>query len=339
MDDPSSRRADGPVRGRYAPSPTGPIHLGNARTALAAWLSCRAQGGTFVYRLEDLDAPRVVAGMATAQMDDLRWLGLDWEEGPDLAGPHAPYVQSARHKLYEAALDRLHRAERLFPCRVSRRELRELASAPHGPSGLVPYPASLRPTRLATDWYAQFHDDPDAALRFRVREGDVPFTDHVLGPQHQQVQAAVGDFVLKRRDGVYAYQLAVVVDDLAMGVTEVVRGQDLLSSTARQIQLIEALGGEPPRYAHLPLVLDAEGRKVSKREAEAGLALTHLREAGVQPEQVVGYLAYTLGLLERPAATPPQALIEGFDLGNLPATPWRLPALPLAALQAVPPLR
>ncbi|HEU5115712.1 MAG TPA: glutamate--tRNA ligase family protein, partial [Isosphaeraceae bacterium] len=141
------------VRGRYAPSPTGLIHLGNARTALAAWLSVRSQGGVFVWRLEDLDAPRVVPGTAEAAMEDLAWLGLDWDEGPDVGGPHTPYRQSERSGFYEAALNRLAEVGRIFPCRVSRKDLLELSSAPHGSEGLPPYPPELRPSDLDPDWY------------------------------------------------------------------------------------------------------------------------------------------------------------------------------------------
>ncbi len=295
------------ARGRYAPSPTGLIHLGNARTALAAWLSVRAQAGTFVWRLEDLDGPRVVAGMAEAALRDLAWLGLDWDEGPG-KDPHAPYQQSARADGYEQALAQLAASGRLFPCRRSRRDLQSLATAPHGREGLPPYPKAWRPTRLAWDWY----DVPpgDAALRFRVADGTVCFDDAVQGRMCEDVAMDVGDFVLKRRDGVYAYQLAVVVDDLAMGITEVVRGADLLDSTARQIQLVEALGGQPPGYAHLGLVLNTSGEKLSKRDE--ALSLASLREKGVSPEQVCGVLGQTLGLLDAPLPATAYALVTRF---------------------------
>ncbi|HYN20340.1 MAG TPA: tRNA glutamyl-Q(34) synthetase GluQRS, partial [Thermoanaerobaculia bacterium] len=272
----SSRIDDPPPRGRYAPSPTGLIHVGNARTALAAWLSVRSRGGTFVWRLEDLDPPRVVPGMAEAAMEDLTWLGLDWDEGPDVGGPYAPYVQSQRSDLYEATLARLAAAGRLFPCRRSRKDLQAIASAPHGPLSSAPYPAAFRPESLDSDW---FEKRPDAALRFLVHDRAVEWTDRVYGRQSERVDQTVGDLVLKRRDGLYAYQLAVVVDDLLMGINEIVRGADLLDSTARQIQLIEALGGKPPTYTHVPLVVNAQGEKLSKQDA--GHTLKSLREAGV----------------------------------------------------------
>jgi glutamyl-tRNA synthetase len=312
------------VRGRYAPSPTGRIHVGNARTALAAWLSARSRGGTFVWRLEDLDPPRVVPGMAEAQMEDLAWLGLDWDEGPDVGGPHAPYVQSQRYAFYEEALWRLADAGRLFPCRLSRKDLQAMASAPHGGEE-APYPASLRPASLDPDWFERLcgAERPDAAVRFLVHDKPVSFTDRIHGPITERVDLAVGDFVLKRRDGLYAYQLAVVVDDLLMGIGDVVRGSDLLASTARQIQLIEALGGALPEYAHVPLVVNAGKEKLSKRDR--GLTLRSLREAGVRPEAVAGYLGYSLGLLDRPEPCRPGDLVPLFSWDRIAKTDWILP--------------
>ncbi len=299
--------------------------MGSARTALVAWLSVRAAAGTFVLRVEDLDGPRTVPGMAEAILDDLRWLGLDWDEGPDLGGPHTPYTQSARSVHYEAALARLHAQDRLFPCRRSRKDLLALATAPHGHEGLPPYPAALRPRRLDPGWFEVLQNgtSSDAALRFRVDDRPVTFDDRLYGPVTEQVDRTVGDFVLKRRDGLYAYQLAVVVDDLLMGVTEVVRGEDLLASTARQIHLIEALGGARPAYAHVPLVVNAAGAKLSKRDE--GLTLRALRRAGATPEALAGYLGFSLGLL--PAATPcaAAALIPLFRWEAIPRDPWRLP--------------
>ena len=322
---PLSSPAAGPPRGRYAPSPTGQIHVGNARTALAAWLSIRAQGGAFVWRVEDLDGPRAVTGMEEAAVEDLSWLGLDWDEGPDVGGPYAPYRQSERSGCYESALDRLFAAGRLFPCHHSRKDLLELASAPHGHDGLPPYPATLRPAYLAPDWLAVLRAcrNPDAAIRFVVHDRPVTFTDQIYGEVTERVDETVGDFVLKRRDGLYAYQLAVVVDDLLMDVTEVVRGEDLLASTARQLQLVEALGGTPPAYAHLPLVLNAAGEKLSKRDE--ALTLRSLREHGVRPEQLCGFLAYTMGLLERPRAATAHELVERFDWDCIRPAPCLLP--------------
>ena len=315
-----------PVVGRFAPSPTGDLHLGSALAALGAWASARSQGGRFVWRVEDLDAPRAVAGSAERQMDDARWLGLDWDEGPDVGGPHGPYRQSERGDVYDAALVRLAEAGRLFPCRVSRADLREVASAPHGP--LPPFPAALRPRDLAPDWYRGHGPSADAALRFRVEPGPVAWADAVAGPQRQDVAADVGDVVLRRRDGVTAYQLAVVADDLAMGVTEVVRGRDLVGSTARQVQIVRALGGAVPRYAHLPLVVSAggdavrPGAKLSKRDG--ALTVRALRQRGVAAEALVGWLAAALGQGDGGPRTPADLAVS-FDLSRVRPRPVVVP--------------
>ncbi len=305
--------------GRFAPSPTGDLHVGSALAALAAWASARSAGGRFVYRVEDLDGPRAVPGSSERQIEDARWLGLDWDEGPDVGGPHGPYRQSERDALYEAALQRLAKAGHLFPCRVSRKDLLELASAPHGADGLPPYPVALRPRDLAPDWFDR--GPRDAALRFAVEAGAVAFEDRVVGRVVEDVRQSVGDVVLKRRDGVYAYQLAVVVDDLAMGVTEVVRGMDLLDSTARQIRLIEALGGTVPTYAHVPLLVNARGEKLSKRDG--ALTVRSLREAGVSSEALVGWLAAALGQGE--GARTATEVARAFDMGRVRPEPVRVP--------------
>ncbi len=302
------------------------MHVGNARSALAAWLSVRRRGGTFVLREEDLDPPRVVPGMAADQRADLAWLGLDWDEGPDVGGPHGPYRQSQRSAWYEAALAALAAGGRLFPCRRSRRDLAALASAPHGADGLPPYPAAWRPRQLEAGWFAALcrAPRPDAALRFRTDAQEVRFVDLVHGERVERVDRTAGDFVLKRRDGLYAYQLAVVVDDLAMEIDEVVRGADLLASTARQAQLLAALGGRRPVYAHLPLVLAAGGEKLSKRHPE--LTLAGLRAAGARPEQVTGYLAWSLGLLDAPRACLPPDLVPAFDWRRIGRADFTAPA-------------
>jgi glutamyl-tRNA synthetase len=263
--------------------------------------------------------------MAEAAIEDLRWLGLDWDEGPDIGGPYEPYIQSLRSAMYEKAIGRLAAAGRLFPCRRSRKDLQTLASAPHGPEGTAPYPAAFRPERLDPDWLDRLRSSakPDAALRFLVHDRPVEWLDRVYGPQTEQVDQTVGDFVLKRRDGLWAYQLAVVVDDLLMGIDEVVRGADLLDSTARQIQLVEALGGKPPAYAHIPLVVNAQGEKLSKRDA--GLTLRSLREAGVRPEALVGYLGWSLGLLERPEPCAAAEMVDRFAWERIGTESWVLP--------------
>lgn len=302
-----------PVRGRFAPSPTGGLHLGSALAALVSWLSIRSKNGTYLWRVEDLDGPRVVAGSAIQQMEEARWLGLDWDEGPDRGGPHTPYEQSKRGSVYEDALLSLATSGHLFPCNVSRKDLRELASAPHEGNGLPPYPKTLRPSQLDPDWYDQYRakEVAAAALRFRVSDEPVAFHDRVMGHVVENVAESVGDFVLKRRDGVYAYQLAVVVDDLDMGVTEVVRGGDLLDSTARQIQLIRALGGSIPACAHLPLIVNNSNEKLAKRDH--AVPISEFRRAGISPQTIVGWLASAVGLLDSYKPILPAGLADQFD--------------------------
>jgi glutamyl-tRNA synthetase len=294
------------VVGRYAPSPSGRLHLGNARTALLAWLSARAAGGRFVLRVEDLDPQRSKPEHEHRQLTDLRWLGLDWDEGPDVGGAHGPYRQSERVDVYAAALARLD----TYACTCTRKELRETASAPHG---LEPvYPGTCRGQTP--------HPERPASLRWRVPPGEVCFEDRILGRQCQDVATQVGDFVLRRGDGAWAYQLAVVVDDAAMHVTEVVRGADLLDSTARQILLARTLGLPVPSYAHAPLVVGPDGEKLSKRHGAPDLS--ELRERGMDPRLVVAELARSAGLIG-PEVERVQAveLIEGFELCRVDREP------------------
>ena len=309
-------------RGRFAPSPTGLLHVGNALSALVSWLSVRSKKGDFVYRVEDIDQQRVVAGAALKQMEDLEWFGLDWDEGPRMGGAHGPYEQSKRNRFYEEALQKLRLKDRIFPCRLSRKELAAISSAPHGEEARnAPYPPALRPAVLTEAWLDNVQD---ANVRFLVEEGGERFDDLVMGPQEENVARSCGDFVLKRKDGFYAYQLAVVVDDIAMGITEVVRGADLISSTARQIQLFKALDAEVPRFGHVPLVLNQAGEKMSKRDG--GLTLARLRDANLSPERLVGYLAHQIGLLGEPTPVTPQELVPYFSWGRIRNKPVRLPA-------------
>lgn len=284
------------IRGRYAPSPTGDLHLGNLRTALLAWLFARCAGGQFVLRIEDLDWQRVRPGATERMQHDLRWLGLDWDEGPDIGGPHVPYTQSERQEIYTSYLQLLIDKGLIYPCYCSRAEIARAASAPHGNEG-PRYPGTCR--NLAQAQHAVHGDNNrHPSLRFRVDdERLVSFTDLLVGPVEQQVQQAVGDFIVCRSDGIFAYQFAVVVDDALMGINQVVRGADLLQSTARQILLYEALEFPPPAFAHMPLLLDENGKRFSKRVQSAGLE--PLRAVGATPAQIVGQFAADCGLVDR----------------------------------------
>lgn len=297
-------------RGRLAPSPTGRIHFGTARTSLVAWLRARAAGGTLVMRIEDLDPPRVVPGAADAMLEDLRWLGLDWDEGPDTDGPHAPYAQSRRGDRYKQALAQLAAAGHTFECSCTRKEVAAASSAPHGDLG-PRYPGTCR--------HGATHPERPRSLRFRMDAPGASFDDVVHGAVPP---SPPDDFVVRRSDGLYAYQLAVVIDDIAMGITEVVRGDDLLSSTPRQLALYDALGSTPPAFLHVPLVLGPDGARLSKRHGH--IAIADYRDAGHSPQRVVGALAHTLGLAQAGEAITPHALIQRFDLTVLPREPTTL---------------
>ncbi len=301
------------IRGRYAPSPTGRLHLGNLRTALLAWLFARCAGGEFVLRVEDLDLPRVRAGATAQMLADLRWLGLDWDEGPDVGGPDAPYLQSERQDVYETYLQRLQEAGLIYPCYCSRAEIARAASAPHGDEG-PRYPGTCR--QLSEARRLQYEDaGRRPSLRLRVDdERVVSFTDLIAGPVSQQVQETVGDFILRRADGIFAYQFAVVVDDGLMRINQVVRGSDLLSSTARQILLFEALGFPVPAFAHVPLWLDSTGQRLSKRLESTRLA--PLQSGGATPAQAVGQLAASCGLAESGEQISATRLVERYRVSQ-----------------------
>jgi glutamyl-tRNA synthetase len=292
------------------------LHLGGAWTALAAWAMARAVGGTTVLRVEDIDTPRVVPGAAERIAEDLDWLGLDWDEGPGAGGEHAPYVQSLRRDRYDDALRALIAEGLTYPCDCSRAEIARVASAPHAGEELI-YPGTCRnadPTRSMKR---------DPAIRLRVDEKSVvSFEDRVFGSRTQDVGREVGDFVLRRGDGVYAYQLVVALDDAWMRITDVVRGDDLLSSTPRQILLLRLAGLPAPRYAHLPMVVARDGERLAKRAG--GGTIRALRERGVTREELLGTLARGLGLVTEGGPLTPHEIAK-----NLVApehwrrTPWR----------------
>ena len=308
------------VRGRLAPSPTGALHLGNARSFMIAWLSVRNQGGSLVLRMEDLDHPKNKSWAADAALEDLRWLGFDWDEGPDVGGPHAPYTQTQRTADYARALETLRTQGVAYPCVCSRRDVEAGQSAPHTEDGLY-YPGICR-DRFA-DYEAACCALPMGRLpawRFRVTEGEtVRFTDGFHGTYEQDVSAFSGDFVLARDAEGAGYMLAVVVDDAAMGITEVVRGDDLLPATPRQLLLYRVLGLTPPAFLHVPLVVSEDGRRLAKRHGDTRVSA--LREAGVAPEKIIGLLAWWSGWAAWGECLSLRDLLPRFDLGVLPREP------------------
>ena len=314
------------VTGRFAPSPTGLLHLGNAWSFLLAWLAARVEGGRIILRHEDIDPARSRQAWMDAIERDLLWLGLTWDEGPE-KGPHAPYRQSLCSPLYEKALEELKAQGRIYPCYCTRKELRMLAGAPHGAAdGLgdagAAYPGTCR--HLSAEERAKKEaEGRRPALRLLCPDdAEEPFHDLVLGPQRITLQSCGGDFALRRSDGVWAYQLAVVVDDMRMDVTQVVRGEDILLSTPRQLLLYRLLGGTPPDFAHIPLLHDREGERLAKRHQS--LSLAALRDRGCRPEAIVGFLARLANLQESGAPVTPAALAE--RLRSEGAFPWhRLP--------------
>ena len=292
--------------GRFAPSPSGRMHLGNAFAALLAWLSVRAADGVMVLRMEDLDPARCRPEYIDRLREDLRWLGLDW----DIESP----AQSTRTDAYAAAFDRLE----VYPCYCSRGELLA-ASAPHLSDGRSRYPGTCRnltPAQRAAKTKAP-------SWRLIVPDREITVHDRLQGDYTENLARDTGDFILRRADGVYAYQLAVVVDDLAAGVTEVVRGRDLLSSTPRQMYLYERLGGTPPAYAHVPLLLAEDGRRLSKRERDLDLGALAARTA---PERLLGHLAHWAGLRPDPAPVSARELAAEFRWDLVRRTDVTVPA-------------
>jgi glutamyl/glutaminyl-tRNA synthetase len=274
---PQSAIANPQYRGRLAPSPTGFLHLGHARTFWIAQQRAQSQRGTLVLRNEDLDTARCKPEFTAAILEDLRWFGLQWQEGPDCGGPFAPYYQSERLSLYRAALLKLIDSGAIYPCTCSRKDIQSAVNAPHAIDDEVIYPGKCRTNKVSQFRHQKF------SWRFRVPDGEpVTFTDAHFGPQQFIAGRDFGDFIVWRHDGIPAYQLAVVVDDAAMQITEVARGADLLLSTARQILLYRALALTPPSFYHCFLMTDDSGQRLAKRHD--ALSLRSLRAQGISPE-------------------------------------------------------
>jgi glutamyl-tRNA synthetase len=307
--------------GRLAPSPTGAQHIGNARTYLIAWLSVRSRGGRLLLRIEDIDSPRTKPGAADGILRDLEWLGLDWDAGP--------FLQTERVDRHLAVLEVLKRRELVYPCTCSRRDIERAASAPHaedeheGPT----YPGTCASRRAA---HAPDFWDRPFAWRFRTPAETPSFDDGFAGPTQLDLHQLGGDFVVWKSAGTPAYQLAVVADDADMGVTEVLRGDDLMPSTPRQLLLYEALGRTRPTFIHVPLVVGPDGRRLAKRHGDT--RLSWMRQAGVRPEMLVGLLAWSCGWIPQITPIAPHDLLPLFRLDSVPRRPFILTPESLQAI-------
>lgn len=342
------------IRGRLAPSPTGYLHLGNAWAFLLAWLGVRSQGGVLVLRIEDIDPDRSKPEFVDDLLKDLLWLGLDWDEGPVIrkecnskgagaatgpdkatpgpakqsatacayreSGPYKPYFQSRRLGHYQAFIEYLDKHGLSYPCYCTRKELKELASAPHGPQSDLDGPAYPGFCRALTprERSQKERQGKKASLRLHLpaeMNTSLTIIDQVQGTQHFAASASGGDFAIQRSDGVVAYQLAVALDDIAMKINQVARGRDILHCVPRQAAIYRLVGGQLPQYAHLPLLLDHEGQRLAKRHQS--LSLRALRNYGVKAENITGYLAFLAGILPAPRAMRALDLVNGFNFAGI----------------------
>ena len=299
--------------GRFAPTPSGKLHLGNILCAMLAYLSARAKGGRFLLRIEDVDIPRCPRHLAQQAIDDLTWLGFTWDE--------APLYQSDRSDVYRSALDRLAAQGHTYPCFCTRAQLMSLAAPNQGDTQVI-YQRTC--AALTKEEAAHRALTRSPSVRLRVPDEDFPFVDGLFGLQTENLERDCGDFILRRSDGLYGYQLAVVVDDALQGVTEVVRGRDILSATPRQMYLQRLLGYETPAYVHIPLLVDAQGRRLAKRDKDLDLAELSKR---FTPEDILGMLAFSAGLLPEARPTSLEALLLIFDWRKVKTDDLRLPAL------------
>ena len=297
--------------GRFAPTPSGRLHLGNILCAMLAYLSVRSKGGRFLLRIEDVDIPRCPRRLAQQAIDDLTWLGFTWDE--------PPLFQSDRSNIYQAALDRLGEGGHTYPCFCTRAQLMSLAAPNLGDTQVI-YQRTC--AHLSPEEAAQRALTRAPATRLRVPDEDISFTDGLFGPQRENLERDCGDFILRRSDGLYGYQLTVVVDDALQGVTEVVRGRDILSATPRQLYLQRLLGYDAPAYIHIPLLVDHEGRRLAKRDKDLDLTALSRR---FTPEDILGMLAFSAGLTEEVCPLSLEGLIPLFDWSKVKRADLRLP--------------
>lgn len=316
-----------PPVGRFAPTPSGFIHLGNVFCSLLAWLYAKSAGGSIVLRIEDLDPQRCLRQNADALAHELEWLGLTWDAGAYIGSDSVKserYFQSQRSDIYAEYFAQLETQGLVYPCFCSRSEL-HAAEAPHLSDGRVLYAGTCRDLTPAQREAKALVRRP--AYRLQVTDVPISFTDAHYGPQSYRLTEESGDFIIRRSDGVYAYQLAVTIDDALMGITQVVRGSDLLSSTPLQLYIYHLLGFTPPSFAHIPLLTDASGRRLSKRDGD--LEIATLRKHYDSPEPIIGLLAYLAGQLERPEPIAAADLLPIFDPNKIPTTNIVVPELKL----------
>lgn len=303
--------------GRYAPSPTGRMHLGNVFAAMMSWLSVKSRGGRWILRIEDLDPQRSKMEYSQLIEDDLHWLGLDWDEGGlDGKGANGPYCQSMRGEIYAEALQCLRDTGLTYPCYCTRADIMA-TQAPHESDGRVVYAGTCRPERLPGG-NAEIASRGERALRAErlfVPDEEITFEDRLYGRQTVNLAKHCGDFILRRADGAWAYQLAVVVDDALMGVSEVSRGSDLLLSSGQQIYLYKLLGYTVPEFAHIPLVCNSAGQRLSKRDSS--MSMEYLRERN-SPEEIIGLLAWHAGLIPEMLPVSVSELLPVFTFDRVP---------------------
>ena len=301
------------ITGRFAPTPSGRLHLGNLLCAMLAYLSARSQGGRFLLRIEDLDVPRCPRHLSRQCIDDLQWLGFTWDE--------EPLWQSQRSDVYQRYLDELQKQGLIYPCFCTRAQLMA-SQAPNLGDTQVVYNRAC--ANLSAEDIARLSQSRSPALRLRVPDAEVSFTDGLFGPQQENLARDCGDFILRRSDGLFGYQLAVVVDDALSGVNEVVRGRDILSATPRQIFLLDRLGFPVPEYVHIPLLMDSQGRRLAKRDKDLDLSALSRRYT---PADILGMLACAAGVIPENRPMTLEQLIPLFDWNNVKRADIRLPEM------------